>query len=66
MHKFQVGDVVTLKTGGPAMTIRDTPHDARTAIICQWFEGDELKNWAFPKEMLVKVEESKRVVNHDR
>lgn len=26
-------------------------------IICQWFEGNELKDGAFPSESLVKVEE---------
>ena len=37
MDKFEVGDVVSLKSGGPDMTVRDVNEDD-TAVITIWFD----------------------------
>ena len=39
---FRVGDVVTLKTGGPRMTViyaGPVVFDDADWVICQWFDG---------------------------
>ena len=45
--EFKAGDTVTLKTGGPLMTITDTNDMARIAF-CKWFRGDTLEHANFP------------------
>jgi uncharacterized protein YodC (DUF2158 family) len=59
---FKVGDIVTLKSGGPKMTIKKTEplnsNDAETVIHCVWFvniQGDEqLRDGKFILETLIK------------
>lgn len=57
--KFKVGDVVTLRSGGPQMTVSKT-HDIlgelRGDIHCQWFGGRKLESGWFPTASLVHVE----------
>jgi uncharacterized protein YodC (DUF2158 family) len=64
--ELNVGDVVTLKTGGPKMTVQRigmTPIDGMVAR-CTWFErsDDVGKEWAgpfnaeFPASTLVRCE----------
>ena len=44
--KFEIGDVVTLNSGGPAMTIRS--FDANGDCRCEWFaEGQADKSVGF-------------------
>jgi uncharacterized protein YodC (DUF2158 family) len=43
--KFKIGDVVRLKSGGPAMTVTATP-DVR--VRCSWFSGADEKHAYFP------------------
>lgn len=54
--RYQVGDVVELKSGGPVMTVTDLmagyPDDAN----CSWFSGDKLEQGAFPMAALREVE----------
>jgi uncharacterized protein YodC (DUF2158 family) len=37
MADFKKGDVVTLKSGGPLMTIRLIRHDG--SLLCMWFDS---------------------------
>lgn len=38
--KFKPGDVVRLKSGGPAMTVTAIgEHMGETKAFCEWFEG---------------------------
>lgn len=63
--KFNVGDIVKLKSGGPDMTIQAS-HESDIGISlknfykCQWFAGKKLESGTFPPEslILVKSEES--------
>lgn len=58
-RKFKVGDIVRLKTGGPAMTVR-TPGRTRAesiafsevVVVCNYFEGSELKTVEAPEDAL--------------
>ena len=52
MKKFKVGDVVTLASGGPKMTITG---DSRfeDKVVCEWFVKDEPKTGDFLEEALV-------------
>lgn len=51
---FKVGDVVVLKSGGPAMTIKDIHElDAGNCIVCSWFnDGDDLCKGEFMEAQL--------------
>jgi uncharacterized protein YodC (DUF2158 family) len=61
MERFQQGDVVRLKSGGPWMTITAlgiysgwTMSPADTAS-CRWFEGDKPQETVFDVALLEKV-----------
>jgi uncharacterized protein YodC (DUF2158 family) len=55
MDNLQVGDVVQLKSGGPAMTINRVLSDQ--SFACQWFDKDgALKNGMFQSAQLKKFE----------
>ncbi|WP_429064411.1 YodC family protein [Aeromonas veronii] len=49
---FVVGDVVYLKSTGPAMTVVAINDNDMNPIKCSWFEGDVLKTGNFPQEAL--------------
>lgn len=61
---FQVGEVVQLNSGGPAMTVsfvgeKEFPHGGKVPIVqCTWFEGKKLSKETFAPEILRKVEKS--------
>jgi len=46
MSKFKIGDVVTLKSGGPKMTINNID----TNICCTWFNQITNSNYEGPLE----------------
>ena len=54
--QFKVGDVVVLRSGGPAMTMELIPVGADMEVygVC-WFSGDVLHRDAFTKEQLLFV-----------
>lgn len=62
MSKFQKGDVVQLKSGGPLMTVENTGNygggmSSRPAFegaLCLWFDGSEVKRESFANEVLAK------------
>lgn len=73
MSKFQKGDVVQLKSGGPTMTIdfcegEESDHVHWTwkgssklswnAYRCVWFDGVELKSEDLREHLIVAVDEN--------
>ena len=53
MLAFASGDVVTLKSGGPTMTVLRL-HNGGTLIECVWMKSDgSIEAWKFPAEVLV-------------
>lgn len=47
-HEFSEGDVVRLKSGGPAMTIEFVNADGRVPrAMCIWFDGSTTKSGEF-------------------
>ncbi|MHC4621929.1 MAG: YodC family protein [Planctomycetota bacterium] len=55
MGKFQVGDVVKLKSGGPNMTVEGTIPGWSHVV---WFESATLHRGAFREEHLKKGEQT--------
>lgn len=54
---FKKGDVVQLKSGGPAMTVCQigTQYDS-TGVVCQFFDGSKKMEEIFDPETLSKIE----------
>lgn len=51
MSDLKVGDVVYLKSGGPAMTINSKANYGKE-WLCTWFVGDEYNKAGFSPEAL--------------
>ena len=61
MEKFEVGDVVQLKSGGPRMTVSavDVPvleQNADADLTCDWFTNGKHAREVFPTAALVRPE----------
>ena len=54
-NQFRVGNIVKLKSGGPAMTITNVYGDGE--LGCVWFVGTEQKGGTFPPDALEPVEQ---------
>lgn len=53
MSDLKVGDVVYLKSGGPAMTVNAVaPVMGKKALVCVWFVVNENKSATFLPEAL--------------
>ena len=50
--KFQVGQVVQLRSGGPEMTVHAVLQGG--LIHCQWFGGRKLEQGYFSPELLIE------------
>lgn len=50
---FNVGNIVCLKSGGPAMTV-DKVNNSK--VSCVWFKDDHLKTAIFRKDTLELIE----------
>jgi uncharacterized protein YodC (DUF2158 family) len=54
--KFNVGDLVILKSGGPVMTVTKvydrTLRDEPIEYTCAWFSGKKNENAHFPQDAL--------------
>lgn len=47
------GAVVSLRSGGPAMTVQNAPEDGAANVYCAWFtETGELRTGSFKMAML--------------
>ena len=59
--ELKMGDVVTLKSGGPKMTVasigspRPGPVPPAKWVRCIWFEGSNIYEYSFDSTVLVKV-----------
>ncbi|MBC0852621.1 DUF2158 domain-containing protein [Pantoea stewartii] len=53
--RWESGDVVRLKSGGPAMTVKGY-NMHKGGFVCQWFVGTDLKEGAFDGGQLVLTE----------
>ena len=59
MAKFQEGDTVRLKSGGPPMTVDaiiTSKKGGSTVVRCKWFEADGVKEDVFSENALEKVD----------
>ncbi|WP_305838743.1 YodC family protein [Photobacterium leiognathi] len=58
---YEIGKIVTLKSGGPTMTIKSEDRDYngnwKGTYECQWFAGKKLERGSFPHDSLVVVED---------
>ena len=54
MPQLKIGDVVQLKSGGPVMTVDSEGADGH--LVCQWFEGSDVKKATFPIASLQAAE----------
>lgn len=55
--KFEKGDVVLLKSGGPAMTVsRINDGSDDPTYECTWFDNDTLRREEFDEDLLKKYE----------
>ncbi|MDO8715115.1 MAG: DUF2158 domain-containing protein [Polynucleobacter sp.] len=54
--KFEIGDTVSLNSGGPVMSVKTLPNVANNAYTCQWFAGKKLDQGLFKEEQLVSAE----------
>jgi uncharacterized protein YodC (DUF2158 family) len=53
-QEFSAGQLVSLKSGGPVMTVSGIENEC---VTCQWFgEGDEIRTGSFGPELLELVE----------
>jgi len=50
--KYNIGDQVQLKSGGPCMTIKELLKDYGS-YRCQWFAGKKLDGGVFPEDSLM-------------
>jgi uncharacterized protein YodC (DUF2158 family) len=58
--ELNVGDVVSLNSGGPLMTIKRRSEN--TEVECQWFDGQDLRGGAFEVRSLTKAEKPQAAV----
>jgi len=52
--KFNIGDVIQLKSGGEKMTVKNIGFPYENQIQCQWFEGKKINLVNFYPVMLIK------------
>jgi uncharacterized protein YodC (DUF2158 family) len=51
--QFKVGDKVQLNSGGPPMALKEfLPESSGGECVCQWFNGEVLKDGRFPSASL--------------
>lgn len=61
-NKYSVGDVVTLNSGGPDMSVLEVyapdqyTESKHYQYRCQWFAGKKLENGLFSERSLLKVD----------
>ena len=52
MKKFKIGDVVTIKSGGPKLTVIGTGSGFTSEVEVVWFAYNELYSRTMPEEAL--------------
>ena len=53
---FEIGDLVSIKSGGPVMAVKAIYGADSDTFECQWFAGKKLEVGRFPAASLVKAE----------
>ncbi|WP_445946930.1 YodC family protein [Shewanella sp.] len=60
-NMYEVGKIVTIKSGGPNMTIKEPSTNYQKEWLggyeCQWFAGKKLESGIFPHDSLVVVDD---------
>lgn len=57
-NSFNVGDVVCLKSGGPAMTVTKVGQsEGETFIWVKWFNGTKMQSDTFPANAVEPAED---------
>ena len=51
-QKFKPGDIVVLKSDGPAMTVKCYEPKDGSDVTCTWFRGHDLEEKSFPQDLL--------------
>lgn len=64
-EKFNPGDIVQLKSGGPKMTVTGVRKDSfdqegKEEVHACWFSGSKLENGSFPFEALLHLDEAQK------
>jgi uncharacterized protein YodC (DUF2158 family) len=68
-NKFEKGDVVKLKSGGPEMTVSKVKEPGSTynnrnddgyQYNCEWFKGASVERSSFDEESLISAKEKKK------
>jgi len=54
-NKYELGDIVKLNSGGPDMSVKTVPLEARVWYRCDWFAGKKLESGEFREEQLILV-----------
>lgn len=57
-EKFKLGEIVQLKSGGPAMTVSEEPVSG--SYWCEWFKGASKERALFKVHTLTKYEVPKK------
>ncbi|GLS75736.1 YodC family protein [Oharaeibacter diazotrophicus] len=52
-QKFNAGDIVQLKSGGPAMTVERPDIYDEGSYICVWFKGSSREMASFRADVLI-------------
>ena len=55
LSNLPLGNVVTLRSGGPAMTVEREPDRAQDAVHCVWSDGAHIHRDTFLRRTLDKV-----------
>ena len=56
---FEVGDLVSIKSGGPVMAVKEIYGSEKNIFECQWFAGKKLEVGRFPGASLLRAEAAK-------
>jgi len=54
--QFKIGDLVKLKSGGPAMTVRELRADEE--VLCEWFDKNVYSKEIFHQAQLRELKDS--------
>lgn len=58
-ERFEVGDVVVLRSGSPRMTVEQLQHDTGK-VVCTWYQDGRREVTALPADTLVFANERGR------
>lgn len=56
---FEIGDLVSIKSGGPVMAVKAIHGNDNDIFECQWFAGKKLEVGRFPSASLIRAEADK-------